>query len=137
VLAVLMIFLHSGDQSLRVQVCIGDSLFFIFSGSTRFDGGPLVPPVELGAVARVPGLAKSRRAQVPVRADLAGHGVQAVPEVERPTADPRTSSRYRCYGLRLPTPVASLLRASLLITASLDGRRSGDRAGTSGLARGR
>ena len=49
---------------------------------------PLVPPVEGREVARVPGLAESRGAQVPVGADLARHGAQVVPEVDDRRAAP-------------------------------------------------
>src|SRR5208282_1923382 len=43
--------------------------------------GLLVPAVEARQVARIPCLAESRRAQIPVRADLARRGAQIMPEV--------------------------------------------------------
>src|SRR4051794_11359318 len=48
---------------------------------------PLVPSVERPVVARVPMLAQSWRAQVPVGPNLAGHDPQVLPEI----GDRRTS----------------------------------------------
>src|SRR5439155_13770074 len=52
--------------------------------------GPPVPSVKARVVARVPGLAESRRAQIPVRADLARRRAQVTPEVvdRRATPEP-------------------------------------------------
>src|SRR3954463_16719141 len=52
------------------------------SNRGRLLTGPLVPPVEGREIARVPRLAESRRAQIPVRANLARDGPQVVPEVD-------------------------------------------------------
>jgi hypothetical protein len=55
--------------------------------SDKVSTWPLVPPVEGRVVARIPRLAKTGGAQVPIRSDLAHHGPQAVPEVhDRRTA---------------------------------------------------
>ncbi len=63
---------HSAGQGLP-------SLFLPRSNRGRFR--TLVPSMEGRQVARVPGLAKPRSAQIPVGADLARHGPQVVPEV--------------------------------------------------------
>src|ERR1700729_1079501 len=47
-----------------------------------------VPAVEVREVARVPGLAEPRGAQVPVRADLGGGGAQVTPQVVERRAAP-------------------------------------------------
>src|SRR6185437_16326837 len=56
-------------------------------GRHRPWGAP-VPAVELREVARVPGFAEPRGAQVPVRADLAGGGAQVAPQVVERRAAP-------------------------------------------------
>src|SRR5215213_279055 len=58
------------------------------SGAARARCGTPVPAVEGRDVARVPSLAQSRRAQVPVRADLPGDGAQVVPDVDERRASP-------------------------------------------------
>src|SRR5664279_1813514 len=57
---------------------------------TGLVAGAPVPSVEGRAVARGPGLAESRCAQIPVRADLAGRRAQITPEVldRRATPEP-------------------------------------------------
>src|SRR6266508_6603269 len=54
--------------------------------------GPPVPSVKGRVVTRGPGLAEPRRAQIPVRADLAGRRAQVTPEVvdRRATPEPVT-----------------------------------------------
>ena len=54
------------------------------TGSTcarRRLSGPPVPPVEMREVAPVPRLAQSRRAQVPIRADLTRRCAQVLPQI--------------------------------------------------------
>src|SRR5579862_7169832 len=56
----------------------------------RLGRAGLAPAVEARQVARVPGLAKSRGAEVPVRTDFARNGAQIVPQVRdrRPAPEP-------------------------------------------------
>src|SRR6478672_1653456 len=51
--------------------------------------GLLVPPMKSREVARIPCLAKSRSAEVPVGTDFSGHGAQVVPKIN----DRRTSPK--------------------------------------------
>src|SRR5829696_5208859 len=51
-------------------------------------GGPPVPSVEARVVARGPGFAEPRRAQIPVRADLARRRAQVTPQVVDRRASP-------------------------------------------------
>src|SRR3954471_21447724 len=52
--------------------------------------GPLAPPVETRKVARIPRLAESWCAQIPVRTDFLSHGAQIVPKIDnrRTTPEP-------------------------------------------------
>ena len=63
-----------------------------------FDPEQRLHACSMRQVARVPGLAESRGAQIPVGADLARHGSQVVPEVGDRGHGPRTNSRCRCGG---------------------------------------
>ena len=55
--------------------CSKTKLAVLFLSGNRgiFHSGPLVPPVETREVTRIPCLAESGFAQIPVRADFAGH----------------------------------------------------------------
>ena len=63
------------------EIAVG-AVLFLPCNRGNFRTGPLVPPVERREVARVPGRAESRGAQVPVGTDLARHGAQVLPEVD-------------------------------------------------------
>src|SRR5215472_3605522 len=60
------------------------------SNRSRFHTGPLIPPVERREISRIPCLAESRSAQIPVRTDFPRHGAQVVPKIDdrRPTPEP-------------------------------------------------
>ena len=58
---------------------LGPSSRFFPRDLGRFRVGSVAPPVEGRQVSSVPGFAESRRAQVPVGADLTGQGAQVVP----------------------------------------------------------
>src|SRR5579872_6771911 len=58
------------------------------TGLSHFCIGLLVPPMKAREIARVPGLSKSRRAEIPVRPDLAAHGPQVAPEINHRWSPP-------------------------------------------------
>src|SRR5215472_7692858 len=60
------------------------------SSRSRFHTGLLIPPVERREISRIPCLAESRSAQIPVRTDFPRHGAQVVPKIDdrRPTPEP-------------------------------------------------
>src|SRR5580700_2917279 len=57
--------------------CVGSRRSPLFSFSVT-----LVPAVETREVTRIPCLAESRRAQIPVWADFARHGTQIMPKID-------------------------------------------------------
>jgi hypothetical protein len=62
------------------EIAVG-AVLFLPCNRGIFRTGPLVPPVEAREVTRIPCLAESRRAQVPVGTDFARHRAQIIPEV--------------------------------------------------------
>jgi hypothetical protein len=63
------------------------AVLFVPYNRAIFHTGLLVPPVETREVTRIPCLAESRGAQVPVWADFPGYGAQVVPKInDRRTA---------------------------------------------------
>ena len=62
-------------------------MLFLPCNRGRFRTLKFVPPVETREVTRIPGLAETGFAQIPVWADFTGHGAQIVPKID----DRRTS----------------------------------------------
>src|SRR5215211_2680375 len=68
--------------------CRAAAQMVLASGGARACCGPPVPAMEGRPVARVPGIAQSGGAEVPVGADLGGDRPQVVPEVRERGASP-------------------------------------------------
>src|SRR5580704_1256376 len=79
---------HTGVLTAATPYCAATIVARSRIRRRRRPGGPPVPAVKLREVARVPGLAEPRGAQIPVRADLAGGVPQVTPQVGERRAAP-------------------------------------------------
>src|SRR5256884_9746080 len=78
----------TGVQTCALPISVG-AVLFLPCNRGDFRTGPLVPPVEAREVTRIPCLAESGGAQVPVGADFARHRPQIMPEVCNRRAAPK------------------------------------------------
>src|SRR5580700_8470930 len=99
--------------------------------------GPFVPSVETREIPRIPCLAESRFAQIPVRADFTRHGAQVVPKIDDRGTPPEPVAvidavnhearleHERMWDHRIMLGVGVLLNVEILLNRSVGVRKEG------------
>src|SRR5580700_10957416 len=112
-------------------------LLFLPCNRGIFHTAMLVPPVETREVTRIPCLAESRSAQLPVWADFARHGAQIVPKIDDRWTSPEPIAvidavdhearleHERMRDHRIVLGVGVLLNVEILLNRSVGVRKEG------------